>query len=40
MSNLRIFETLIAKAQEWTGAESFEQVMVHNPTQLYWGDGQ
>jgi predicted TIM-barrel fold metal-dependent hydrolase len=33
------FETLIAKAHEWIGAESFEQVMVHNPTQLYWGLG-
>ncbi len=34
------FEALIAEAHEWIGAESFEQVMVHNPTQLYWGLGQ
>jgi predicted TIM-barrel fold metal-dependent hydrolase len=34
------FETLIATAHEWMGGESFEQVMVHNPTQLYWGGGQ
>jgi predicted TIM-barrel fold metal-dependent hydrolase len=33
------FETLIAKAHEWMGGESFEQVMVHNPNQLYWGLG-
>ena len=34
------FEALIAKAHEWIGAESFEQIMVHNPTQLYWDLGQ
>jgi predicted TIM-barrel fold metal-dependent hydrolase len=34
------FETLIAKTHQWMGGESFEQVMVHNPTQLYWGGGQ
>jgi predicted TIM-barrel fold metal-dependent hydrolase len=31
------FETLMAQAHGWIGAESFEQVMVHNPTRLYWG---
>jgi predicted TIM-barrel fold metal-dependent hydrolase len=34
------FETLIAKAHEWIGAESFEQVMMHSPHELYWGLGQ
>ena len=34
------FETLIAQAHAWTGAESFEQIMVHNPSRLYWGGGQ
>lgn len=34
------FEALIAQAHEWIGAESLEQVMVHNPTQLYWDLGQ
>jgi predicted TIM-barrel fold metal-dependent hydrolase len=29
------FETLIAQAQEWIDAQAMEQVMVHNPTQLY-----
>jgi predicted TIM-barrel fold metal-dependent hydrolase len=29
------FETLIAQAQEWIDAQAIEQVMVHNPTQLY-----
>ncbi len=34
------FETLIAQAHEWIGIESFEQIMVHNPTRVYWGGGQ
>ena len=29
------FETLIAQAHEWVDAQAFEQVMVHNPSQLY-----
>jgi predicted TIM-barrel fold metal-dependent hydrolase len=31
------FETLMAQAHEWIGTKSFEQVLLHNPTQLYWG---
>jgi predicted TIM-barrel fold metal-dependent hydrolase len=31
------FETLMAQAHGWIGAESLEQVLLHNPTQLYWG---
>jgi predicted TIM-barrel fold metal-dependent hydrolase len=31
------FEALIAEAHGRIGAEPFEQVMVHNPTRLYWG---
>jgi predicted TIM-barrel fold metal-dependent hydrolase len=29
------FETLITQAHEWIDAQDFEQVMVHNPSQLY-----
>jgi predicted TIM-barrel fold metal-dependent hydrolase len=29
------FETLIAQAHEWIYAQALEQVIVHNPTQLY-----
>jgi predicted TIM-barrel fold metal-dependent hydrolase len=29
------FQTLITQAHEWIDAQDFEQVMVHNPSQLY-----
>jgi predicted TIM-barrel fold metal-dependent hydrolase len=30
------FETLIAQAHEWIDSQALEQVMAHNPSQLYW----
>lgn len=32
------FESLMAQAQEWIGAEHLAQVMVLNPQRLYWAD--
>lgn len=32
------FENLIAQAHDWIGASDFEQVMVSNPSGLYWGE--
>jgi len=33
------FETLIAQAHDWIDGQAFEQVMVHNPSQLYGFEG-
>lgn len=34
------FEKLMAQAHAWMDADGFEQVMVRNPLQLYWGLGR